>query len=212
MQSLVFLIVVWFIVLGVSNFLSVKYGFYYYRNPLLFCFWYLIWCFVLLFCFQNYFLIDFLYKQAYLWFISLSIILFFTKSLTFYYLRQKVKRIETTYDTISKFSEITFQQVSIFLIWTIFSSSYTNTKYSYLLFALLFLIIHLPLLFILRTRDATVFIVSSFFGGLIFSYILSNFFYGIYLTFLIHIIFYVLHDLFFIKYGYTPVYKAMVKW
>lgn len=133
-----------------------------------------------------------------------SVVLFeILKFASFRKLNPKESTIFALRDTAFFSLYILAQQISFYLLWLFLTRDI-------LILALLFCVIHLPLLFKYRKFDAILLIISSFFGGLIFCTLLNNFYFGFVYSYITHLGYYVFLDFLYFAIKRKPIKKNML--
>lgn len=166
------------------------------KNPLVFATLFLPFILVPTWYLQAKYDIVFNYPNLFLSLIFLVLIVI--KAVTFKYLHQKYSFKNAFSDSIIFALGVFAQQVLILTLWISL-----NKDAAFL--SLLFVILHLPLLFFLKKFDALIIIISSTFGALFFSYLYNNYTDGLILAFLLHFFFHLSLDLFYLILKREPI-------
>lgn len=131
--------------------------------------------------------------------------LFLVKTFTFYKLNKNKTIKESFIDSGIFVPKILLQQILLFYFWYFCLKDYFSKEIQILILATAFTMLHFYLLFTLKKIDALIIIVSSLFGGIIFTNLYTLSFFGFITAFCIHIIFHILLDCIFIILKLQPI-------
>ena len=90
----------------------------------------------------------------------------------------------------TKLADVIFQQTLIISLVLFLKEKCRNNKEAIITFTWVFLVLHLPLVFVFKVLSL-IFIVPSLFAGIIFSYVIIEKKYGLFYSFLVHLGFYI---------------------
>ncbi len=141
-------------------------------------------------------MVIFLYNPIYQKFITqyiTSVLISTVSLLIIKFIAIKRNKLIYRYDHLIFYSMcILFQQLMLFKIWSYIYPTISSTNFSHIIFGFFFFLTHLPILFIKWNSLRYFYLLSSFFGGIIFSFIFDSSQYGILLSYGIHYALYIL--------------------
>lgn len=112
-----------------------------------------------------------------------------SKTISFYLLHKNSSMKESIIDSSIFIPKIALQQLALFLFWLLLLENTFILFYQVLITGFVFSFTHFYLLKKLKLIDASLIIIASFVGGIIFTYLYSEYVLGIYIAFLIHLLF-----------------------